>query len=115
MPYTFELTKNPRGYKITNGIKTLSWTAEAPHVIQPLPDDGSDAWLDRAARDAAEHFTNAERFDTPEYKEELKRRAELEREERYKRFEDRRKHDSNRNANRIDQKPWERRNSAAKE
>lgn len=60
MSYTYTITHDPRGYTITNGENTFSWTAEAPHVIQPTPDDGTDAWLERAAQAAVEMFNHIE-------------------------------------------------------
>lgn len=58
MSFTYTITSDPRGYTITNGVKTFSWTAEIPHVVQPTPDDGTDAWLERAAQAAVEMFDN---------------------------------------------------------
>lgn len=60
MSYSFTITLNPRGYAITNGEKTYQWMADAPHVMQPTPDDGTDAWLERAAQAAVEMFDNIE-------------------------------------------------------
>jgi hypothetical protein len=56
MSFTYELTTDPRGYRITNGERTYAWTAAAPHVVQPTPDNGTSAWLEAAAQAAVEMF-----------------------------------------------------------
>lgn len=60
MPYSFNIFTNPRGYSITNGEKTHQWTANAPHVLQPTPDDGTVEWLERAAQAAVAMFDQLE-------------------------------------------------------
>lgn len=58
MSFTYSINHNPRSYSVTDGERVFTWTAEAPHVIQPTPDDGTDEWLERAAQAAVEMFND---------------------------------------------------------
>ena len=57
--YTTSINSGPpRRYSISDGERTLTWYATQPHRAQLTEDDGSDAWLEEAANDAARVYTD---------------------------------------------------------